>query len=471
MKRTTIDLSAEKALVSLAIMNTDFLTKIAPILKPIQLQSSYSRIVTEWVLEFFESYRRAPEGTIQDIYERKKSTVRDEDALESIAEFLSNLSDEYDPERYTNLEFFVDASKEYIRRCGLETFETKLRSCIQAGELDKADQLVGLYHQVDIPNDHGISIIHDHDEIRKAFTDSMTPLFRFPGALGKVCGNFYRGDVSGWMAYQKGGKSYGLIHSAEEAMRWGAKVVFISLEMRKAEAIQRCVMSLQGKPAFDRTVRYASFHPELEPGASITDGTTYSIVHEEMERTAVDLDNLDKLEAEWKMRTGGGDIRFFFLPAETTSIEQIDAILDNLMYYQNYVADMVVIDYADLIGGGKQKEYRHNIDDIYKNLRRMAQERNIHVMTASQASASDGASKGEGIGADNFAEDKRKGAHAAKYFGIYATPDERSQCISHVKSIVDRYEPETYDHAIILNCYPIGRFCLDSKLSKQVEFK
>ena len=468
MKRQTVDLSAEKTLVTLSIMDTSFLTKLAPIVKPSQLKSAYSRFVMEWVLEFHEAYKKAPEGTIQDIYERKRETIRDDDVLESISDYLAHLADEYDPERYTNVDFFVDSSKDYVRRCALEAFQEKLHSCINANELDKADQLIGLYHQLDVPTEHGVSLFRDHDEIRAAFLESQTPLFRFPGALGKVCGNFYRGDVSGWMAYQKGGKSFGLLASAEEAMKAGNKVTFISLEMRKGEALQRAMMSIQGKPAFPRTVKMASFHPEIEPGEEITDTTMYSVVHEEVEREPVDLDNLDKLEAEWRMRTGGGDIRFFFLPAESTSIEKIEALLDNLFYYQNYCTDLLVIDYADLLGGGKSKEYRHNIDEVYRNMRRMAQERNIHVMTASQSSAVDGASKGEGLSADNFAEDKRKGAHAAKFFGIYATPEERAACIAHVVSIVERYEPETYDHAIVLNCYAMGRFCLDSCLSKQI---
>lgn len=468
MKRQTVDLSAEKTLVTLSIMDTDFLTKLAPIVKPAQLKSAYSRFVMEWVLEFFEAYRKAPEATIQDIYERKRETVRDDEVLESLAEFLSHLAEEYDPSRYTNVDFFVDSSKDYVRRCALESFSEKLHSCINANELDKADQLIGLYHQLDVPDERGVSIFRDHDAIRSAFLSSQTPLFRFPGALGKVCGNFFRGDVSGWMAYQKGGKSFGLLASAEEAMKWGNRVTFISLEMREAEALQRAMMSIQGRPAVARKIKLASFHPEVEPGEAITDETLFSVMHEEVEREPVDLDNLDKLETEWRMRTGGGDIRFFFLPAESTSIEKIEALLDNLMYYQNYMTDMLVIDYADLLGGGRQKEYRHNLDDIYKNLRRLAQERSIHVMTASQANAIDGASKGEGLSADNLAEDKRKGAHAAKFFGIYATPEERAACIAHVVSIVDRYEPETYDHAIVLNCYAMGRFHLDSRLSKQI---
>jgi hypothetical protein len=469
VKTTTVDMSVEKKLVTLAIMSTPFLTKIAPIVKPSTLQSGYAREVLTWVLEYFTRYRTAPEGNIKSLYEQKRAYVKDEDTISSIGDFLEVLSDEYVAGEYTNLDYHVDQCEKHIKACALMKFKEKLEGCIAVGEIEKAEQLVSSYEQSGIPQDTGVSILSSHDDIREAFTTAAEPLFRFPGALGKVCGNFYRGDVSLWMAYSKGGKSYGLLYSAEQAMMSGCRVTFISLEMRKSEAIQRAYMALTRSPKTEREIRIPSFHAELEAGAEENESTIYTVFHENEVRKGVQLDKLGDIESQMRMRCRGGDIRMFFLPAESTSIEGIEVLLDNLEYYQRYNTDVLIIDYADLLGGGRSKEYRHLLDEIYRHLRRIAQERNIHTMTASQSSSTGDASKGEGLDITNLAEDKRKASHAARVMGIYATPEERQDGVHHIKNLIDRYEPETYDHAIALHCYTMGRFCIDSRLSKQVD--
>ena len=51
------------------------------------------------------------------------------------------------------------------------------------------------------------------------------------------------------------------------------------------------------------------------------------------------------------MRYRGGDIRLFTLPAESTTPQTMEALLDNLAYFDNYVCDLLVIDYAVLLNG------------------------------------------------------------------------------------------------------------------------
>ena len=468
MKKITVDASPEKDLVTLCIMDTKFLQKIGPIVKPQYLHSPYAREVMTWVLEYHEHYDKAPEGLIQSIFEQKRSKLKDEEVVESISDFLSILSDSYDESYYKNTQYFIDSSESYIKKCNLDNLSEKLQACILNNEIAKGEQLVSTFQQAGIPQDTGISIISSHEEIRSAFDDNLLPIFRFPGALGQVAGNFYRGDVSIIMAYSKGGKSFGLLAGAEEAAKNGNNVTFISLEMRKAEAIQRAVMSLQQAPNRRREVTVPFFHAELEKGEQVTETTIYTVRHNVVECDPVKLDNLENMEAIMKMRMNGGDIRFFFLPAESTTVQDIEVILDNLSYYQGYNTDMLVIDYADLLTSKHERDYRHKIDDIYRNMRRVAQSRNIHIMTASQSSGSGEASKGGELTADNLAEDRRKGSHASQVYGLYASPKERKEGIAHFKQILMRYEPEAYEPAVLLNCYAIGRFCVDSRLESNV---
>jgi len=466
VKRETIDLSVERTLITLLLMSDVVCTKIIPIIKPQYMQSAYSREIVAWVMEYYEKYKEAPKDSIQSIFEQKRAYVADEEVLTSIGEFLGSLSDDYDPEQYTNIDYFVDNSEKYIRRCSVSLFKERLEACMLAGEIEKAEQLIATYTQPGIPQDTGIDILHDHAAIIEALTTGSTPLFTIPGDLGLVCNDFYRGDVSCWLGRAKAGKSWATLYTGEQAMMQGCKVTYVSLEMRKEEAIGREAMSLQWETRTPRTISVPSFHSEREAGELDSESTVFSIMHDMVEKEGINLNNLEELENQFKMRTGGGGMKFFFMPAEATTIETIDALLDNLMYYQGWNTDVLLIDYADLMSAGN-REVRHGLDYIFRNLRRIAQVRNIHISTPSQSNYVGDKDDGE-LSEANVAEDKRKLGHVAKLLALYNTKEERSKGILHVKSIVDRYEPKTYDTAIVLQCLAMGKFCVDSKLSAKV---
>jgi len=466
LTQTTIDVTSEKTLVTLSIMSSEFLMKVAPIVKPRYLKSPYAREVMTWILEYYEAYNAAPQATIQDIFARKRAYVEDEETTTSISTFLGNLSSGYDPENYTNLQYFVDDAERYIKRCGLEVFQEKLAGCLAAGEVEKAEQLVTQYTQVGIPQDTGVSILHDHAAIEEAFTTGAEPLFDLPGDLGLVVNSFYRDDLSAVMGQAKQGKSWAMLYMGEEAMKQGCKVVYVSLEMRKQEALSRAAMSLQWEPKTPQTVIFPKFMPELEPDEVEGPTTKYRIVLDSVEKRGVDLSKLAEMEQRYKMRSDGkGDMRFFFLPAESTSVESLESLLAYLAYYQEYVCDLLIVDYADLHSADGQREYRHGLDHIYKNLRSVAQERHIHILTATQSNY---------LGEEdeptytNVAEDRRKHGHVSKLIPLWATQDDRKKGILRVKSLVDRYQPKTYENCFVLQALSMGRFCIDSRLVSRV---
>lgn len=437
-----------------------------PILNTKLLHTPYAKFVADWIKEYWDIYSKNVGRDITDIFDSKKGLMQDGEVVESISTFLTSLSASYAENEFSNLAYHIAESGNYIRTIHLEDFQNKLDMKIKAGKLDEAEAIVTDFKRTGVANSDGVSLLNDIDVFENAFKEeSQVALFTLQGALGTVSGGFYRGDLSANLSTSKAGKSWYLAHIAESGMASGCRVLYINLEMRDIEMYQRFWRGLTWSPMEDSTIDFPSFSPELKVGEQIDEFTKYRVVSTPIKKRGVVFENKDDIRAKLKMKYGGGDIVFMSLPSYTTTINDIEAIIDNLEYYNNYNVDVLVIDYADLLGS-REHDFRHRLNDIWMNMRRVAQQRNIHVATVSQANANglDGAE----ITLQALAEDKRKKDHCALMLGMWATDEDKQAGHVTVKRLVGRYRPETYDSAIVLQQLDLGRFYVDSRLSTQV---
>ena len=83
-----------------------------------------------------------------------------------------------------------------------------------------------------------------------------------------------------------------------------------------------------------------------------------------------------------------GNLTIKYFPTRTASVHTISAHLQRMKTLGNPV-DLVILDYADIMRDvGNAKEVRHQLGNIYEDLRGMAGEFEIPVWTASQANRS-----------------------------------------------------------------------------------
>ena len=171
---------------------------------------------------------------------------------------------------------------------------------------------------------------------------------------------------------------------------------------------------------------------------------------------------------KFKLYFRGGDLRVVSMPSRSVSVSDIEVYMNNLEFYEKWIPDVVVIDYADLINSKLKGEHRHQLDDIWANLRRLALERNICIVTASQSSRM--SSKGEST-EESIAEDIRKIAHVTKMIAINATKEERAQGIHRIAQLAERDDEQHFEQSLVLSCLDLGQMCLDSRFLSQVEQK
>lgn len=463
MKLETINLSRERKLITLLVMNTEFCNTIMHILNTRELKTPYSRFVADWVKEYYEMYGKAPEASIQSIFEAKRPLLNDDEILVSIATFLENLAEDFDPTQYKDMQYHIDDCEEYMRSLHLEAFQDKLHTKVSTGKLDEAEALVAEFKRIGVPQSQGVSMMEDIDVFEKAFNEeSLTPLFKLDGDMGKLF-TFYRGDLSAVLSASKAGKSWHLLGVTECAVKAGLTVLHVNLEMRETELYQRFWRGINYAPMYDQIVHTPVFKADREPGK---EAEIYRVMTSTAERKAVDFKDKDAIRAKMKMKYSGGDVIFVTLPSYSTTVADIETVISNLEYYKGINIDVLVVDYADILGS-KETEYRHKMNDIWMNLRKLAQTRNIHVTTVSQTNAE--GLNGKEITLSAIAEDKRKIAHVASLVGLWGTEEERLAGKVFMKNLVSRYRLDTHDTVCVLQQLDIGRFHTDSMVVTKLD--
>lgn len=467
MTKTPIKMDSERNLLIHLITNTQFCKQIIPILDTKYFKTNYAKCIADWVVEYFKAYDSAPETHIQDIYYSHKSILREEEAT-SVAAFLSSISEEFASKTSINLPYELDKAEKYIKIRSLEYLSEILAVAVSEGEPAKGEVAVAEYTQIARPESKAVSIINDSSSVYEAFTQETEYMFDWPAGLGKILPSPERGDLIAFLGAPKAGKSFALDFAGDLAAQAGNKVLFVSLEMRKAQLLRRAWQRMVSSPRYDRDIVFPYFKPCFAPDSKLPDNEKkWELYHKEEFRKAVDLNDIVEFQNNAQIFYRAGDMRYVTFPAYSATVEDIFATVDNLKYYENYSPDCICIDYADIVKpSSSSKEYRHQIDDIWKKFRAQAQARNILVITASQTNRQGLLND---VTLESIAEDMRKLAHVSLLVALNRGKEDRAKSIIRISSLLQRDEETIADEAVVLQCLGIGRFHLDSKVSRQVE--
>lgn len=461
MKREKIRLTEERKIITNMIVDTRFLREIMPVIKIEYLESSYAKLLFKWIKEYWNTYKESPGKNIQDIYLHKSQTIKNEDDTELIGEYLQNLSDDY--EKLTNVKYSIKKAVLYLKVQSLKYIKEKIESSIKANDPLYGEKSITDYVRVEKPQGEGVSLLRDNGKIVSAFLMEDEKLFTFPKELGKVVGNFIRGDLVAYLAASGRGKTWWQLYTAITSLYHGYRSVFFTLEMPENQIVRRAWQSLTNTPKEDTVVKLPHFiSPEKKNGK-------YKIGYEEISKKSFDKRNISEKQKTYRLQFKGGDIKIIAVPAYSATTDDIEAYLDNLDYYDSYIPDVIVIDYADLIKPNTNRlDYRHQLDIIWKSLRRMAQERNALVVTASQT---DRSSFSKDAGEINIAEDIRKIAHVSKMLVINQNKEDYKEQAVRISSLKERDEKRYIQEVVVLQCLDIGLCFVDSKYRNKVILK
>jgi hypothetical protein len=109
----------------------------------------------------------------------------------------------------------------------------------------------------------------------------------------------------------------------------------------------------------------------------------------------------------------------------TFTTKELCRVLSRYKQKENWIPDVIIIDYADLVVNNHRTEERHKQNEVWKELRRINQETDCLMLTASQADAD--SYERSLLKLKNFSEDKRKYSHCTAFYGLNQDKDGREK--------------------------------------------
>lgn len=465
LKREKLDLSEERRILAALVTSTELLTRLGAVVQARAFESGFARTVAGWVVEYYQAIGQAPGRALVDIFAKKKSEIRDEDELDLVTEFLRNLSADWEQAEPTNVDYLCKAATEYFKIRALAHLKNQLENAIERGDFQLGEKLVGEFRRPETYSGRGVDILRDTDKIVGAYISETDALFRFSGALGHVIGPFERGDFVAFMGPPKRGKSWWLQHAAITALLSGLRVLVVNLEMLEPQVIRRIWSGLTGTaPKLPNDATMPQFYQEGDEKG-----------HWRVDRVPIPADayretrtkaTVQKEQALIRRAIRGGGLRLECRDTKSFSVRDLRAIMHNLEAYENFVSDVVVVDYADIMRSDSgEREERHRLNAIWTDLRGIAQEKRICLFTASQTGRA--VMKGKDAKEFDVAEDMRKVAHVTKLITINATDAEKQAGLYRLACRITREGEQIFDQAVVTACLNIGRPHLASRLRRE----
>lgn len=453
----------ERQIITAMIVSSEFLQGVAPIYQEGCLRIPFAQTIAQWCLEYFSQYNLAPVSHIEDIFKDQKNNIADPDEAEMIETFLLDISKEYVKGEKFNAKYMLDKTETHFRKLSLKNLTKEIQKTLIGGRVEEAEALVKGYTRVTRMQTKGIDPISDPKVIASALdTNSGDRLFSLPGILGETIGVFERGWLFSFVGASGTGKSWWLMLTALRALFAGLNVVFISMEMSEKQMTRRIQHWINGQPtkrwAGELSIPY--FNGRSENGISYKKDIRKELTIQQA------IQKSKSLKKSALVR--GNSFKLVTYPSRTITMSDIDVYLHNLEYYENFIPDVVVTDYADKVKpSDSRQQFRHQLAEVWEAHKALAQKKNCLVITASQSNTS---RTGKDINQGDWAEAIAKLELCDAGMAINMPPDDKRKGL--MRATVMKQRDDYFDliqEIMVLHALKIGRCYLDSRLIPRKE--
>jgi hypothetical protein len=470
----------ERKIIIGLITSTDYLKQIRNIWDIKLISDVTAKRIASWAWSYFEKYDKAPGKNIEAIF-REQSKGLPKAVIDEIEnEILPSLSEEYTNEDF-NLEYYLDLTRTYFTERRLVIHSENIQALVDNGKVVEAEKLACEYKPVSSGSETDLDLSDEIvlERVEKAFKTTNNPVLKYPHHLGAFWNSqFVKGSLVALMASEKRGKTFLLMDIAIRSCKDGKKVAFFQAgDMTEAQLLKRMCVYLAGKsdqakycvehyePVRDcihnqlstcdkkeRECNFGVFEDRDEKWIRGTMSLDDLIEAYDLNKNyrpcfncrdyrtkkigTIWLDYIPKQEPLTSAEAKEMINQFFILNQrqfklsshsnDSLTIKQVKASLAIWEKQDNFVPDMIVIDYADLLTVEEKMEERPKQNKIWKGLRNLSQEKGQPcVVTATQADAASYTQKR--LHLKNFSEDKRKYAHCTAMYGLNQDPDGREK--------------------------------------------
>lgn len=423
----------ERAVLAGLVTSAPVLARVASRWTGDLFATPWANLVAGWCVSYYRRYGGAPGAAITSIFRVWAESAQDQAAVRLVEEFLVGLSDEH-AQSAANPERLVDLAGDHFTRVRLERTAARVQAALQFGDTAKAVEAASGWRRVDIGAGGYVDPLEDPSLFAATLwqnEDGGNTLIEFPGDLGEFYANhFERNALVAFTAPEKTGKSFHLLDLAYTAVSQRRRVAFFSVgDMTETQVLGRLAARVVGRPFRSATgwpcrirVPNAIEAPEYGSGELPTvrydeidcaDPLTLPAVVTAANRFMADV-----------VKSRRSFFRLCCYPARAIGVAGIKSLLEEWEAADGWAADLVFIDYADVLAPPSEKpDFRHQVNAVWEALSALRSERHICVVTATQANRE--SYDARLLGRRHASEDKRKNAHVTAMFGINVTDDER----------------------------------------------
>jgi hypothetical protein len=469
IERVVPEDSEENNIVLGMIISSEYIKSIQKIYKPEFFTQFYTRAVSKWCMEHFEKYGKAPLTDIKSIFETQKAKIQDPDKIETISIFLERINEKYIEEnKKYNVEYNSDRAIEFFKDSSLLALEERIRGFRFKKDYAQAEALVSKYQRIEKNVHSGVDVFEDINSTINAINsrNEGDTLFYYPGELGRLLGPIRREDFFLWAGPGGRGKSYFLLETALIAVLNGLNASLFTFELPEKDYLIRLAQRLTGclEPPENE---YDKMSEEIEIPYFDFNYAKNNLIHHKKElKYRITSDEAARKLRAVKKIIKSKKLKIIYSPEKSKTISDINADLENLVHYENFIPDVILTDYADVIKPLYKDEKRHQIDEIYSWHRSIGQIYKAAVFTGSHTKAQ---TLGRDIkGGEDLSEDYRKYNHMTKGAALNQTDEEDEQGIIRINPLKNtRGKKKSIYEAVVLQCLDIGQVILDSRVVRK----
>ena len=342
-KLATYGYSFQTKLIAALLTDKTFLKQCIDILEIKYFESEANSWIVSSINEHFEKFKVAP--TLEVLKVKLQDVTND--VLR--ASIIEQLRESWKHIESTDLDFIKDKTIDFCKNQTIKGAILQSVDLLKTGNYDQIKSLVDNAMKVGVEKDIG----HDYaEDIEERFSESARVTVETPWtSINEIMdGGLGPGELGVFEAPAGVGKTWGLVNVGVNAIQKGLTVIHYTMELNQAYVGLRYDARLTGLPAQD-----LKFNKETV------------------------IEEVGKLP---------GELIIKYFPTKTASITTINSHLERCIL-QDKKPDLIIVDYADLLRGNfLGGELRHELGNIYEDLRGLAGESEIPVWTASQANRS-----------------------------------------------------------------------------------
>lgn len=498
LKRKTPDIVIENKICTGCIVSDQYLKEIISVYNPSYIQNKYAQTVCNWAMDYFDMYHKAPKIHIADIFDIEKEEM-DRAEIELIDLLLENVNVNY-METGINDQYILDQTIKYFRKREIEILANNLVKYIEFNKVDKAEDAILNYRKV-AKATSGWYNPFISKYIEDVFDDSNQGIFQFPGELGKLIGPIERDWFVAIIGKFKTGKSWWLQEIAFLALMERLKVAFFSLEMQRKGVDKRLYQRITAFSEGGEEVAYPVFDCKRNQSGQCEKSertNEYSLLDENDEKPEFDSQLLyrpcvacrEKYPEDFELDSWfetikpsefnakqvrkrvsvftnmySQNLRVKCYPRFTASLSDIIRDLEILEESEDFIPDVIIIDYADILKPETKSEGTDALDDIWKKLASLAAVKHSILFTASQGNR--GSLNKKTMTEEDMAGWIGKLGHVDIFMAINRTDMEKKAGMTRIGLLAHRHRDyNPMNQCTVLQNYSIGQVDLDNQIDR-----